>query len=59
MTKFGISSALSVCEVLSLMGYYLVLEIQPNTRTECFVENSEHLTVAEAAVGDFGGITDS
>lgn len=59
MTKFGISSALSVCEVLSVMGYYLVLEIQPNTRTRCFVENSEHLTVAEAAAGDFGGITDS
>lgn len=48
-------SALCVCEVISVMGYYLVLEIQPNRRTQCFVGNSEHLAVADAAVGDFGG----
>lgn len=57
VTKFGVSSSLCVwvSEVLSVWGYYLVWEIQPNVRT---VKNSEHLTMAEAAVGDFGGITE-
>lgn len=55
MTKLGVSSV-RVCEVLSVMGYHLVLEVQPNIKTQCFVKNSERLTTAEVAVGDFGAL---
>lgn len=57
VTKFGVSSCVCVC-VWSAFCYGILLPGMGNlAKHKDSVKNSVHLTVAEAAVGDFGGIT--